>query len=175
MASEYKLPYKAREVARRLDAVVTLEELVGEKSVTDQITDAVAAIPNSHYMVNISESTDDEGVVTYIADKSFSEVETELQNQRAIVAVFGDMFLQLVEYKQHTKMVFSAVSDSWGGTFHWDAATSVITYAAGSMGNGATATDDDILDFLAANDFADVTTDSNGDIITNKNGEIFIL
>ena len=174
MASEYKLPYKAREVARRLDAVATLENLVGDTSVSDQITNAIAAIPQAHYTVNISENTDDEGVVSYVTDKSFSEVETELKNQRAIVAAFGDMFLQLVEYKQHTKMVFSAVSDSWGGTFHWDAATSVITYAAGSMGSGGTATDDEIIDMMLEEDMLPAVADADGAMLADENGDILL-
>lgn len=177
MASEYKLPYNAREVARRLDAVATLENLVGDTSVVDQITDAIATIPQAHYIVTISENMNDEGVVSYIADKSFSEVETELQNQRAIVAVFGDMLLQLVEYKQHTKMVFSAISNSWGGTFHWDAATSIITYAPVNVGGvtaGDMATDDEIIELLVEVDMLPVVADEDGSILADENGDVLL-
>ena len=174
MASEYKLPYKAREVARRLEAVVTLEDLVGEKSVQTQIYEIVDALPSELFIISISENVDEEDSVVYVSDKSFSEVETAIRANRIIVVLFEGYRLQLVEYLQHKKMVFAAVSNTWGGTFLWDATTNVILYAAGSMGSVGTATDDEIIDMMLEEDMLPAVADADGAILADENGDILL-
>ena len=174
MASEYKLPYKAREVARRLEAVVTLEDLVGEKSVQTQIYEIVDALPSELFIISISENVDEEDSVVYVSDKSFSEVETAIRANRIIVVLFEGYRLQLVEYLQHKKMVFAAVSNTWGGTFLWDATTNVISYAPGGMGSGSSIGDDELIEIFIEQDMLPVVVDSDESMLADENGNILL-